>query len=306
MPDPPQKHDYALERHRLPACHSWFPTQTTWRRPPKFSTTANKVAMLVGAGALNAQDEVEQIARTARAGVAKSWLGKAVMPEDVPFCTGHIGLLGSKPSWDLMQECDTLLVVGSSFPYGEFYPKAGQAKGGSDRHRRPAPEFAIPDGRESQRRRQANAHRSLAAAQLQDRSRLAREDHRQCQGLVESHRRPRMTDGNNGLLNPERVFWELSPKLPDRCILAADSGTTANWYARDLKIRRGMMASGSGNLASMGAAVPYAVGAEFCFPDRVCIAVTGDGAMQMNGLNACITVAKYWKEWSDPRWITLC
>jgi pyruvate dehydrogenase (quinone) len=110
-----------------------------------------------------------------------------------------------------------------------------------------------------------------------------------------------MSDGNNGLLNPERVFWELSPKLPDRCILAADSGTTANWYARDLKIRRGMMASGSGNLATMGAAVPYAVGAKFYFPDRVCIAVTGDGAMQMNGLNACITVAKYLKEWSDPR-----
>ena len=93
--------------------------------------------------------------------------------------------------------------------------------------------------------------------------------------------------------------------MPDRCILAADSGTTANWYARDLKIRRGMMASGSGNLASMGAAVPYAVGAKFCFPDRVAIAVTGDGAMQMNGINALITVDKYWKEWSDPRCIFL-
>ena len=114
-----------------------------------------------------------------------------------------------------------------------------------------------------------------------------------------------MIDGNNGVMNPERVFWELSPRLPDRCILSADSGTTANWFARDLKIRRGMMASGSGNLASMGAAVPYAVAAKFCFPDRACIAVTGDGAMQMNGLNACITVAKYWTEWSDPRWITL-
>ena len=110
---------------------------------------------------------------------------------------------------------------------------------------------------------------------------------------------------SDGKLNPERVFWELSQKLPDRCILSADSGTTANWFARDLKIRRGMMASGSGNLATMGAAVPYALAAKFCFPDRVCIAVTGDGAMQMNGLNACITVAKYWKEWSDPRWITL-
>ena len=106
-------------------------------------------------------------------------------------------------------------------------------------------------------------------------------------------------------INPERVFWELSPRLPDNCILSADSGTAANWYARDLKIRRGMMASGSGNLATMGPAVPYAVAAKFCFPDRVAIALTGDGAMQMNGLNACITVAKYWKEWSDPRWITL-
>jgi pyruvate dehydrogenase (quinone) len=113
------------------------------------------------------------------------------------------------------------------------------------------------------------------------------------------------TEGNNGLVNPELVFWELSSRLPDRCILSADSGTAANWYARDLKIRHGMMASGSGNLATMGAAVPYAVAAKICFPDRVAIAVTGDGAMQMNGLNACITVAKYWKEWSDPRWITL-
>src|SRR5207237_4983603 len=106
-------------------------------------------------------------------------------------------------------------------------------------------------------------------------------------------------------INPQRVFWELSPRLPDNCILSADSGTAANWFARDLKIRRGMMASGSGNLATMGPAVPYAVAAKFCFPDRVAIALTGDGAMQMNGLNACITGGKYWKEWTDPRWITL-
>jgi pyruvate dehydrogenase (quinone) len=114
-----------------------------------------------------------------------------------------------------------------------------------------------------------------------------------------------MHSGVAGTINPERIFYELSGRLPDNCILAADSGTAANWYARDLKIRRGMMASGSGNLASMGAAVPYAVVAKLCFPDRVAIALTGDGAMQMNGINACITVAKYWKEWSDPRWITL-
>src|SRR5207237_4052720 len=106
-------------------------------------------------------------------------------------------------------------------------------------------------------------------------------------------------------INPQRVFWELSPRLPDNCILSADSGTAANWFARDLKIRAGMMASGSGNLATMGTAVPYAVAAKFCYPDRVAIALTGDGAMQMNGLNSCITVAKYWKEWSDPRWVCL-
>jgi pyruvate dehydrogenase (quinone) len=111
--------------------------------------------------------------------------------------------------------------------------------------------------------------------------------------------------GKANPINPERVFWELSPRLPDNCILSADSGTAANWYARDVKVRRGMMASGSGNLATMGNAVPYAVAAKFCYPDRVAIALTGDGAMQMNGLNACITVAKYWKEWKDPRWITL-
>ncbi len=108
-----------------------------------------------------------------------------------------------------------------------------------------------------------------------------------------------------GIVNPQKVFWELGRRLPDRCILSADAGTTANWYARDIPIRRGMMASGSGNLASMGAAVPYALGAKFCHPDRVCIATTGDGAMQMNGINVLITVGKYWKEWSDPRWICM-
>jgi pyruvate dehydrogenase (quinone) len=112
-----------------------------------------------------------------------------------------------------------------------------------------------------------------------------------------------MNDANP--INPQRVFYELSPRLPDNCILAADSGTAANWFARDLKLRRGMMASGSGNLASMGPAVPYAVAAKFAYPERCCIALTGDGAMQMNGINTLITVAKYWKEWSDPHWICL-
>jgi pyruvate dehydrogenase (quinone) len=101
------------------------------------------------------------------------------------------------------------------------------------------------------------------------------------------------------------VFWELSPKLPDDAILCADSGSAANWFARDLKIRRGMMASLSGNLATMGPAVPYAFAAKMCHPDRAVIALVGDGAMQMNGINGLITIAKYWQEWSDPRLVVL-
>jgi pyruvate dehydrogenase (quinone) len=302
--DPPQRHDHALSGVGCPTPYM-IPHRADLSAAAKILNAGEKVAMLVGAGALNAQDEVLEIADLLGAGVAKSWLGKAVVPEEVPFCTGHIGLLGSKPSWDLMQDCDTLLVVGSSFPYGEFYPKAGQARG---------VQIDI-DGRLLSLRYpmdvnlKGDAKQTLAALIPLIERKVARawqnrivEHVEKWWKVVEGRAH---TDGNNGLLNPERVFWELSPKLPERCILSADSGTTANWYARDLKIRRGMMASGSGNLASMGAAVPYAVAAKLCFPDRVCIAVTGDGAMQMNGLNACITVAKYWREWPDPRWITL-
>jgi pyruvate dehydrogenase (quinone) len=304
VPEPKQHHDTALSGVGCPQ-PNLVPHREDLAEAADILNEGRKVAMLVGAGALGAQDEVQKAAEVLGAGVAKSWLGKAVMAEDVPFCTGHIGLLGSKPSWDLMQGCDTLLVIGSSFPYAEFYPKPGQAKAVQ----------IDTDGRLLSLRYPMDVNLKGDAKQTL-RALLpllrAKED-RSWQGEIEEGVRQwwkllgerAHTAGNRGMLNPERVFWELSPRLPDRCILSADSGTTANWYARDLKIRRGMMASGSGNLASMGAAVPYAVGAKFCFPNRVCIAVTGDGAMQMNGLNACITVAKYWREWSDPRWIAL-
>jgi pyruvate dehydrogenase (quinone) len=106
-------------------------------------------------------------------------------------------------------------------------------------------------------------------------------------------------------INPQRVFWELSKRLPDNCILTGDSGSVANWYARDIRMRRGMMGSLSGGLASLGAATPYAMAAKMAFPDRVVIAFIGDGAMQMNGLNVMITISKYWKEWSDPRLVVM-
>jgi pyruvate dehydrogenase (quinone) len=300
--DPPQKHDMAQTGvgHAVPFM---IPQKHDLDRAADVLNRAQKVAMLIGQGATRAMDEVIQTAELLGAGVAKSWLGKAALPDDIPWCTGNIGLLGTRPSYDMMQDCDALLVVGSSFPYAEFYPPKDKAEGVQiDR-----------DGRMLSLRYpmkvnlKGDAKETLAALlPLLDRKR-ERAWHNQIIKNVKEWwdliGERAMNEANP--INPQRVFHELSPRLPDNCILSADSGTAANWFARDIRIRRGMMASGSGNLASMGPAVPYAVAAKFCFPDRCCVALTGDGAMQMNGLNTLITVSKYWKEWSDPRWVCL-
>ncbi len=303
--EPPQVHDSI--HTSTDYCHPRIiPREGDLKRAAKILNEGKKLAMLVGAGALRAQKEVREIAEILGAGVAKAWLGKAVIADDLPYCTGCIGLLGTKPSYDLMMDCDTLLVVGSSFPYPEFYPKIGKARGIQIDH----------DGRMLSLRypMQVNLKGDSAETLAALKAYLEYKQNRAWRQTVErgtekwwkTVEAQAMNTANP--LNPERLFWELSPRLPDKCILSADSGTAANWYARDLKIREGMMASGSGNLATMGPAVPYAVAAKFCFPDRVAIALTGDGAMQMNGLNAMITAAKYWKEWArggDPRLIVL-
>jgi pyruvate dehydrogenase (quinone) len=300
--EPPQAHNYSPSGVGWPVPHV-IPKEPELAAAARVLNEGAKVAILVGQGARNATDEVMQVAELLGAGIAKAWLGKAVIPDEVPYCTGCIGLLGTRASYEMMEGCDTLFVIGSTFPYAEFYPKIGDARG-----------VQIDlDGRMLSLRYpmevnlKGDAKETLQALlPLIDRKR-----ERSWQGKIADSVRDwwKVVEGrameSANPVNPERVFWELSPRLPDNCILSADSGTAANWYARDLKVRRGMMASGSGNLATMGPAVPYAVAAKFCFPDRVAIALTGDGAMQMNGLNACITVAKYWKEWSDPRWITL-
>jgi pyruvate dehydrogenase (quinone) len=299
---PPHSHDSVHSGIGIAVPHI-IPKDHDLRQAADVLNGGSKVAILVGQGALGATDEVMQIAELLGCGITKAWLGKAVIPDDVPYCTGCIGLLGTKPSYDMMASCDTLFVIGSSFPYGEFYPKEGNAK---------AVQIDI-DGRMLSLRYpmevnlKGDARETLQTLMpLIDRKR-DRSWQNKIIGEVKEWWKimeaQAMIDANP--LNPQRVFWELSSRLPDRCILSADSGTAANWYGRDIKVRRGMLASGSGNLATMGPAVPYAVAAKFCFPDRVAIALTGDGAMQMNGLNACITVAKYWKEWSDPRWICL-
>jgi pyruvate dehydrogenase (quinone) len=265
--------------------------------------SGKKVAMLVGAGALEATDEVIAVAERLHAGVAKALLGKAVVPDDLPFVTGSIGLLGTKPSWDLMKGCDTLLMVGSSFPYSEFLPKPGAARGvqidldGSRLSLRYPMEINMVGD-------SATTLRALLPM-LQQKTDTAWTDEIE-RGLKSwwNTLRNRAMDAADPL-NPQRVFCELSPRLPDNAIITADSGSVANWYARDLKMRRGMKASLSGGLASLGAGTPYAVAGKMAFPERTVIACMGDGAMQMNGLNVMITISKYWKQWSNPRLIVL-
>ncbi|HEX3926409.1 MAG TPA: thiamine pyrophosphate-requiring protein [Gemmatimonadales bacterium] len=262
-----------------------------------------RVAMLVGAGALGAEEDVIAVADALGAGVAKALLGKAVVPDSLPFVTGPIGLLGTQPSWQMMQECDTLLMVGSSFPYSEFLPAEGKARavqididGRMLGIRYPTEVNLVGDARETLR-----ALLPLLEPRRNGAWRETIADHNE--EWAEVLRARAMEPAKP--INPQRVFWELSPKLPDRCILTADSGTVAQWYARDLKIRSGMAASLSGTLATMGSAVPYAIAAKFAHPERVVIALSGDGAMQMIGNQALLTVARHWREWADPRLIVM-
>ncbi|HEV2453641.1 MAG TPA: thiamine pyrophosphate-dependent enzyme, partial [Verrucomicrobiae bacterium] len=262
-----------------------------------------RVAILIGAGAMHAGKEVIEAADLLGAGIAKALLGKAALPDELPFVTGSIGLLGTKPSWDMMMDCDTLFMIGTSFPYSEFLPKEGKARCVQidiDQRmlslRYPAEVCLAGDS--------AETLRALMPLLKKKDDRSWREGiERGVEAWWKVLEARAMNDANP--LNPQRVFWELSPRLPDNCILCSDSGSAANWFARDLKIRPGMMASLSGTLATMGAGVPYAIAAKFAFPNRVVYALVGDGAMQMNGIGELVTIAKYWRKWRDPRLIIL-
>jgi pyruvate dehydrogenase (quinone) len=280
-----------------------LPQESELKRAAQVLNDGSKVAMLVGAGALGEESAIIEVAQLLGAGIAKALLGKAVVPDDLPFVTGSIGLLGTKPSWEMMNECDTLLMVGSSFPYSEFLPEEGKARGVQIEIdgrmvgiRYPMEVNLVGDTGDTLRalipllqKKRDTAWRSRIEKSVANWWQVVRERALQKADPV----------------NPQLVFHELSPRLPDRCILAADSGSVASWYARDLRIRQGMKASLSGTLATMCAAVPYAIAAKMAHPDRVVIALSGDGAMQMLGINGLITIGKYWKKWSDPRLIVL-
>ncbi|HDR8961619.1 thiamine pyrophosphate-binding protein [Burkholderia vietnamiensis] len=314
LPNDLQELDYAPPKRAHGTVHSGVgytrpkvvPYADDLRRAADVLNAGKKVAMLVGAGALHATDDVIAVADRLGAGAAKALLGKAALPDDLPWVTGSIGLLGTKPSYELMNECDTLLVVGSGFPYSEFLPKEGQARGvqidlKADMLslRYPMEVNLVGDSAETLRallpllkERQDTAWRDRIAKWNAD-----------WHDTLAARAAAKASAGRG--VNPQRAFTELSPRLPADVILTSDSGSCANWYARDLMIRRGMMGSLSGGLASMGAAVPYAIAAKFAYPLRPVIAMVGDGAMQMNNMAELITVAKYWRQWADPRWICM-
>jgi pyruvate dehydrogenase (quinone) len=279
------------------------PPQSELKRTAELLNDGKKVAMLVGAGALDAGEEIIEVAELLGAGVAKALLGKAAVPDDIPFVTGAIGLLGTEPSWKMMMECDTLLMVGSSFPYSEFLPKEGQARGVQIdidpkmlSLRFPMEINLLGDSKETLRalipflkKKHHHSWRKSIEKGMED-----------WWKVLEA----RAKDSADPI-NPQKVFYELSPRLPDNCIISSDSGTSADWFARHLKIRNGMMASLSGNLATMCPGVPYAIAAKFAYPGRIPIALVGDGAMQMLGNNGLITISKYWKRWKDPRLVIM-
>jgi pyruvate dehydrogenase (quinone) len=268
-------------------------------RAAELLNAGRKVAILIGQGARGAATEVEQVADVLGAGVAKALLGKDVLPDDLPFVTGSIGLLGTRPSYEMMRDCDSLLIVGSNFPYSQFLPEYGQARAvqidvdGSLIGMRYPTEFNIV----------ADARATLQALLPHLTGRTDRAWRETIEENVAAWwrtiERQSLVDADP--VNPMRIVWELSQRLPSDAIVTADSGSVANWYAKCLRMQRGVRGSLSGTLATMGAGVPYAIGAKFAHPDRPVVALMGDGAMQMNGLAELLTIARYRDRWSDPR-----
>jgi len=298
VPSPPREHGavFSSVGYSPPRI---VPREGDLQRAADVLNQGRRVAMLVGQGVHGAAEQVIEAAELLGAGVAKALLGRDTLPDDLPFVTGSIGLLGSKASYELMNGCDTLFMVGSSFPYSEFLPKEGQAKGvqididpGMIGLRYPMDVLLVGDSKETLdalipllERKQDRSWRQEIETHVDEWWRLLED-----RALMDADP-----------INPQRVVHELSKQLPDGVIITADSGSSTNWFARHLRLREGMMASLSGTLASMGPGVPYAVAAKFAYPERPVIAFVGDGAFQMNGMNELITVMKYHERWSDQR-----
>ncbi|MER6386238.1 thiamine pyrophosphate-requiring protein [Streptomyces sp. NPDC001250] len=298
----PPEHAFKMVPSSLGMPHSTaVPDDDDLQRAADVLNSGGKTAVLIGQGARGARTEVTEVAERLGAGVAKALLGKDTLDDDLRYVTGAIGLLGTRPSYEMMRDCDTLLVIGSSFPYTQFLPEFGQARAVQidiDPHmvglRYPFEVNLVGDAARTLRRLLP------LLEQTEDRTwQKTIEDNVARWWEVMERRAAVEADP----VNPEYVTHALSGLLPDDVILSSDSGSAANWYARHLKLRGAMRGSLSGTLATMGPGVPYAIGAKFAHGDRPAIALVGDGAMQMNGMAELITVAKYWRDWADPRLI---
>jgi pyruvate dehydrogenase (quinone) len=307
VPNDVQELEYAAPTHDFKMVPSSLgvswpavdPDDAAVRAAADLLNAGEKVAILIGQGARGAATEVAQVADLLGAGVAKALLGKDVLSDELPFVTGSIGLLGTRPSFEMMRDCDTLLTIGSNFPYSQFLPEPGQARavqididGAMIGMRYPYELNLVGDAARTLQaliplleRKDDGAWRSTIEANV-----------KRWWEVMESEAQVEAKP-----INPMKLFHDFSTVAPEDAMIAADSGSAANWYARQIKMRGRMRGSLSGTLATMGPGVPYVIGAKFAHPDRPAIAFEGDGAMQMNGLAELLTVARYWKGWADPR-----
>jgi pyruvate dehydrogenase (quinone) len=298
----PHAHGYT-HTSAVPGSLPGIPRPEALQQAADLLNAGKKVAILAGAGALGATAELTAVADALGAGVAKALLGKAVLDDTLDWVTGAIGLLGTRPSYDLMQECDTLLMIGTTMPYTEYYPEPGQARavqvdvdGTRCGLRYPTEVNLVGDARLTLQALLPLLH---AEPDPSWRERIARWNTAwRAWGEERANAAAKP-------LNPELVVRGLSQRLTDDAMVAVDCGTATSWYARDLDLRPGMLASLSGTLLSMGGGMPYALAAKQAHPDRPVLAIIGDGAMQMNGINELITVAQRWRTWSDPRFVVV-
>ncbi|MCD2196680.1 thiamine pyrophosphate-requiring protein [Actinomycetospora endophytica] len=302
VPEPPDAHGY-YRTSAVPSTTPGAPPAEALRAAAEVLNAGEKVAILAGAGAFGASTELTEVANKLGAGLSTALLGKGVVDDRSPWNTGAIGLLGTTASWHLMRECDTLLIVGSTMPYTEYYPAPGQAR---------AVQIDVDGSRcgiryDTEVNLTGDSAATLAALLplLAERADHRWRDHVERWTASWRDYSQQRAHEHTTALNPELVVRELSDRLPDDALVAADCGTATSWYARDLALKPGQRGSLSGTLLSMGGAMPYALAAKTAHPSRPVVALVGDGAMQMNGVNELITVARYWQSWADPRLVVL-
>ncbi len=301
--EPPEEH-WVSRSSTIPASAAVTPPEEELRRAAAIINAGERVTLLVGAGATGATDEVLELAARSGAGIVTALRGKDVVPSDVPHHTQHLGLLGSLPSLHQMRRCDTLVMFGTNYPYGEYLPASGSAR---------AIQIDLkPDALGTRYPTESNLWGDAGATLRALNPLVEQTDDLSWQEQVademagweremEAQALATYDDG----ANPRRFFHELNARLPDDVIVTADAGTTVDWYGHHIRLRRGMRGDLSGRLATMMAAMPYAVAAKFAYPDRPVVCTIGDGAFQMLGMNELITVKKYQHLWPNRQLVVL-